>query len=75
MSQDPQKPANLRANAMPVDGFVMTVDGKLKTRFDSADAAAAAGVTLKQRYPAIQVAVYDAVARIYTPVDAPELVK
>jgi hypothetical protein len=75
MSQDPQKPANLRANAMPADGFVMTVDGKLKTRFDSADDAAAAGLKLKQRYPAIQVAVYDATARIYTPVDVPELVK
>ena len=60
---------------MPVDGFVMTVDGKLKTRFESADDAAAAGVKLKQRYPAIQVAVYDAIARIYTPVAVPELVK
>lgn len=75
MNKDAMKPANLRANAMPVDGFVMTVDGKLKMRFESADDAAAAGAELKRRYPAIQVAVYDALARIYTPIDVPELVQ
>ena len=26
---------NLRANAVPVDGFILSVDGKLKTRYES----------------------------------------
>jgi hypothetical protein len=70
--EEPKKPENLRANAMPVDGFVLSVDAKFKTRFDSAEAAMAEGVKLKQRYPVIQVAIYDATARVYTPVDGPK---
>ena len=51
--QETKKPANLRANAMPVDGFVLSVDGKLKTRYESAKDALAAGAKLKQSYPVI----------------------
>ena len=64
-----KKPANLRANAMPTDGYVLSVDGKLKTRFENAKDALAAASKLKQTYPVIQVAIYDAIARVYTPVD------
>ena len=76
-NQDPKreearKPHNLPANAMPVDGFVLSVDAKFKTRFESSEAAMAAGVKLKQSYPVIQVAIYDAAARVYTPVNLPE---
>ena len=70
MSPDPKKPVNLRANAMPTDGYVLAVDGKLKTRFDTAQEAMAAGSKLKQSYPVIQVQVFDATARMYTPVEA-----
>jgi hypothetical protein len=72
MLQDTKRPANLRANAVPVDGYVLSVDGKLKTRYESAKDANAAGAKLKQSYPVIQVAVYDATARSYTPVALPE---
>ncbi len=72
MLQDTKKPANLRANAEPVDGYVLSVDGKLKTRYESAKDANAAGAKLKQSYPVIQVAVYDAAERSYTPVALPE---
>lgn len=68
MSQD-KKPANLRANAMPTDGFVLAVDGKLKARYETAKEAMTAGAKLKQSFPVIQVAVYDAAARKYTPVE------
>jgi hypothetical protein len=64
-----KKPANLRANAVPVDGYVLSVDGKLKARYESAKDADAAGAKLKQSYPVIQVAVYDAAERNYTPVE------
>jgi len=67
--QEAKRPANLRANAMPVDGFVLSIDGKLKMRYESAKDATAAGAKLKQSYPVIQVAVYDATARVYTPVE------
>ena len=68
MSQD-KKPANLRANAMPTDGFVLAVDGKLKARYKTAKEAMTAGEKLKQSFPVIQVAVYDAAARKYTLVE------
>jgi hypothetical protein len=66
--QETKKPANLRANAMPVDGYVLSIDGKLKRRYESAKEATAAGVKLKQSYPVLQVSVYDATERNYTPV-------
>ena len=67
-----EKPGNLRANVTPNDGFVLSVDGKLKTRFDTSEEAMSAGLKLKQDYPVIQVAVFDAAARSYTPVALPE---
>ena len=70
--QETKRPANLRANAMPVDGFVLSIDGKLKTRYESAKDAAAAGAKLKQSYPVIQVAIYDATERVYMPVNLQE---
>jgi hypothetical protein len=72
MNQDIKKPANLRANAMPIDGYVLSVDGKLKTRYESSQDAIAAGAKLKQSYPMIHVAVYDAAQRNYTPVELHE---
>jgi len=71
--QESRKPENLRANAVPVAGFVLSVDGKLKTRYASAEDAAAAGRKLKQSYPLIQIAVYDAAQRTYVPVEAQAL--
>jgi hypothetical protein len=72
MKAKTEKPANLRANAMPIDGYVLSVDGKLKTRFETSEEAMTAGVKLKQDYPVIQVAIFDATARSYAPVVLPE---
>ena len=71
MSRETKKPEQLRANTLPTDGYVMSVDGKLKARFDTAEDAMAAATKLKQSYPVIQAAVYDAAARTYTQVSAP----
>ena len=68
MSQKTEKPANLRANAMPTDGYILAIDGKLKTRYETSEEAMTAGSKLKQSFPVIQVAVFDAKQRIYTPV-------
>jgi hypothetical protein len=73
MKQDAKKPANLRAIAMPSDGYMLAVDGKLKTRYESSNEAMTAASKLKQSYPVIQIAVYDATQRMYTAVDTQEL--
>lgn len=49
------------ANARPIEGHVLLVDGKFKTQFKSAEDAMAAGMTLKERYPVVRVQIYDAV--------------
>jgi len=68
---EPKKPLPVRADATPTEGYVLAVDGKLKTHFaDEADATAAA-TKLKQSFPVIQVSVYDAVKRSYTPIELP----
>ena len=70
--QEIKKPENLRANVRPIDGFVLSVDGKLKKRYETSKDAMAAATKLKQSYPVIQVAIYDAAERNYTPVALPE---
>ena len=70
--EETKKPENMRANAVPVDGFVLSVDGKLKARYETSEAAMMAASKLKQSYPVIQVAVYDVTERIYTPVNLQE---
>jgi hypothetical protein len=64
------KPKNLPANTMPPDGYVLTVDGKLKTRYETETEAIAAGSELKQKFPMIRVSVFEAVGRTYTPVES-----
>ncbi len=72
MKQDAKKPGNLRANTMPTEGFALSVDGKLKTRYKTSEEAMTAGAKLKKSYPVVQVAVYDATEHVYTPVDTQE---
>jgi len=72
MSQDIRKPENLRANQMPTDGFILSIDGKLKARYETSEEAMSAGSKLKQNFPLIQVAVFNATERIYTPVESVE---
>ena len=69
MSKTTTKPANLRANAMPTDGYVLMVDGKLKTSYETSEEAMTAATKLKKSFPVIQVAVLDAAGQISTPVE------
>ncbi len=66
MSEVPKKAENLRANVRPKDGFVLSIDGKLKARYETSEEAIAAGTKLKETYPVIQVAVYNATEATYT---------
>jgi hypothetical protein len=72
MKQDNKMPENLRANAVPTDGYVLSVDGKLKTRYETSKEAVTAAEKLKQNFPVIQVAVFDAAERMYSPVELQE---
>ena len=60
------------ANAPPIEGHVLLVDGKFKTQFQTAEDAMAAGITLKEKYPVVWVQIYDVVERSYTPVELAE---
>jgi hypothetical protein len=70
MGEEINRPTNLRANAIPTDGYVLSIDGKLKARYETAKEAVAAGTKLKQSYPAIQISVFDASQRVYTPLES-----
>jgi hypothetical protein len=68
MTEKAKSPAGLRANARPTDGYVLSVDGKWKQRYDSAPEAMAAGEKLKAKFPVIQISVYDAAEGTYSAV-------
>jgi hypothetical protein len=72
MNENTKKPKNLSANVMPSDGYVLTVDGKSKTRYETEAEAVAAGAELKKKFPVIRVTVFEPIARVSTPVDLPE---
>ena len=72
MSAEKTRPVNLAANAVPSDGYVLSVDGKLKNKFATPEDAMAAGLKLKQSFPVLQVAVFDGAAQSYTLVKLPE---
>jgi hypothetical protein len=70
--EETKRPRNLSVNAMPTDGFALCVDGKLKTKYETAKDAMTAASKLKHSYPVVQVSVYDATERVYTPVELQE---
>ena len=72
MNNKTEKPSNLRTNVLPKDGYLLAVDGKLKSRYATSEEANAAAMTLKQNFPVLQVAVFDAATRSYSPVALPE---
>ena len=63
------RPKNSLANVLPTEGYVLEVDGKFKSEYESSEVALKAGLELKKKYPHIQVRVYDAKERTRTPVD------
>ena len=50
ISQD-QKATNQRANAMPTDGYVLTIDGKLKTRYETESEAQCRRLEVETTFP------------------------
>ena len=56
-----------RADVAPADGFSLIVDGHFKTRYETETAARAAGAELLERFPMLQILVYDAATRVRSP--------
>ena len=72
ISENETQPKNLRANILPADGYVLEIDGKFKSQYETSDTAMKAALELKKKFPQIQVKLYDAKARARTPVELPE---
>lgn len=70
MAEKSKRPAQMREDVLPTDGYILTVDGKLKTRYETEQDATTEAAKLKQRFPVIQVSVYDAKTEVYTAVNA-----
>lgn len=48
-------------NALPVEGYGLLIDGKIKSQYPTSEAALKAGQEIKQKFPKVQVALFDAV--------------
>ena len=66
------RPKNPSANVMPTEGFVLQIDGKFKSEYESPERAMKAGLELKKKYPFLQVIIYDAKERTRTLVELSE---
>ena len=66
------RPKNPSANVLPTEGYVLQIDGKFKSEYETAAQAMKAGLELKKKYPYLQVIVYDAKERTRTLVALPE---
>ena len=65
------RPKNPSANILPTVGYVLEIDGKFKTKYETSEQATKAGSELKTKYPQIQVKIYNAKERTRTPVELP----
>lgn len=60
MRQQRTRRASTPAEEVPASGYALIVDGQVKTEFETHDRAIKAAKNLKERFPMLQVKVYDA---------------
>ena len=53
-------PTRRATTSLPTSGFALIVDGHPKAEFKTQDQALKTGTDLKQRFPMLQVKIYDA---------------
>jgi hypothetical protein len=73
VSNGGMRPKNPAANVLPTEGYVLEIDGKLKSEYATSEQASKAGSELKKKYPQIQVKIFDAKARTRIAVELPVL--
>jgi hypothetical protein len=62
------QPRNIqRADLAPFDGFSLVVDGHFKSHYDDEPAAQKAGADLFQKFPMLQVMIYNAATKTRSP--------
>ena len=64
---------NPPANTIPSTGYILEIDGKFKSEFETSDVATKSALDLKKKYPQIQVNVYDAKENARTLVELTEV--
>lgn len=52
-----------RQHDLPLEGFAIIVDGHAKTTFSTREGARRAAIELKDRFPTIQIKIYDAATK------------
>jgi hypothetical protein len=72
MSGAEKKPKIPRGDALPTEGYGLSVDGKIKSRHATSEAALKAGLEIKRNFPVVQVTLFDAAAGTRTTVESPE---
>jgi hypothetical protein len=60
MRQQRTRRTSTPAEEVPASGYALIVDGQVKTEFETHDRAVKAAKNLKERFPMLQVKVYDA---------------
>ena len=60
------RPKNPPANVLPSKGYVLEIDGKFKSKYETSAAAMKSGLELKTKYPHIQINIYGAKERTRT---------
>jgi hypothetical protein len=56
---------------LPVTGYALEVDGRLKTEFATKEGARTGAEELKKRFPMLRVIVYDATTKTKEEIQAP----
>ena len=72
MDNDTKRPKNRSANNIPSQGYLLEIDGKFKSEFETSDAAMKSALDLKKKYPQIQVNVFNAKEHARTLVELTE---
>lgn len=67
------RPKNPSANVLPSEGYVLEIDGKFKSEYETSEQAMKAGLELKKKYPQIQVNIFGAKERTRTLVEVGSL--
>jgi hypothetical protein len=69
--EEPQPRKVLRADKAPTEGYSLVVDGHFKSHHLTVEEAEEAGMALKDKYPMLQVQVYDAATKTRSMVQWP----
>lgn len=71
LPQEPEPEPRGQSKRPEAGRYLLQVDRQTKGSYPTLDAAVKAGTAIKTSHPVVQVAVYDAIDYVNTPVEAP----